>query len=261
MKKSAPAPSLDEELLKLLVYSNAGHGKTTVLGSAVGDPRLSPVLILDLEGGVSSIRSKVRKITLDELGKVEPEIDHADVIKIKTWNDFQQVYDILDSGQHGYRTVGLDSVTEINYLCLSTVLGESVKATPSRDPDMLQVDDYNKGLTKMRRLLRFVRDLPIHVICVCGAMDVTDPKSRKPQVRPSLVGKLGNELPGLLDTIAYLAIVEEGDQTLRCLYFRPTERFFAKDRSEGGRLGESLDIPDHTYPTLPTILDRLTKEE
>ena len=248
----------EDDLMKIIFYSPAGHGKTTLLGTGVGDERISPMLILDFEGGLKSIRSKILRVPIDQLGVIPPEIDRAHVVKISEWEDFQRVYDILESGQHEYRAVAVDSLSEVNYLNLSTIVGKQV-ADPrvDHDPDIPYQEDYLRSISQMRRLIRFFRDLPMHVFFTSGAVEAQDAKSRKFQYRPALTGKLVTELPGLVDTIAYLAVVEDGEENYRSLYFQPTERFMAKDRSEGGCLGAWLDLPNATHPALPTMLDRL----
>ena len=58
-----------EDAIKALWYAPPGHGKTTLLGTAVNDERVSPMLLLEFEGGTRSIQSKIRKIKLEELEK------------------------------------------------------------------------------------------------------------------------------------------------------------------------------------------------
>jgi hypothetical protein len=76
-------------------------------------------------------------------------------------------------------------------------------------------------------------------------------------VAPNLTGKLVNEVPGLVDIVAYLAVIEEADEdqnpiSFRSLLVQPTGRFMAKARDEDGRLGDAID-----HPTLPIVMDLL----
>ena len=246
------------DLLKLLFYSPAGHGKTVLIGTAIGDPEFSPVLLLDFEGGIRSIRSRTKVIALEDLGKEEPLIDKAHVIHLKEWDDFDAVHEFLSDTQrdhHIYRTVALDSLSEMNYLHLSNVLSDAVAQDATHDPDVPLRPEYLRHSGRMRKLIRFFRDLPVHTLFSSGAGEAEDPQTRLMKLRPNLTGKLAYELPGLLDTIGYLAIVEDGEDIYRSLYVQPTTKFMAKDRSEGGALGMCVD-----KPTIPLIWQLLHQE-
>jgi hypothetical protein len=253
-KKVEPVVLDVDDMLKMLFYSPAGHGKTTLLGTAIGDPRLCPMLFVDFEAGTKSIKSKIKRIELDQLGKVKPAIDKAHAVRIKEWEDFNVVYNFLANEDHGYQSVAIDSLTEVNYLNLTTIVGKEVELG-DHDPDIAYQEDYLRSIAQMRKLIRFFRDLPLHVFFTAGAMESIDARTKKMQYRPGLTGKLSMELPGLVDTIGYLSVVEDDDETFRCLFVQPTEKFMAKDRSEGGILGDEIE-----EPTLPEILDILLGE-
>lgn len=240
-----------EDPLKMIVYSPPGHGKTTLLGTAAGDPRLSPMLLIEFEGGTRSIRSKVKKISIDQLGKEKPKVDVIHTVEIRTWGDFDLVYDFLLTADHPYRSIGLDSLSEMNYLNMQTVLLDAGIQDKNRDPDVPEQRDYLKSASQMRRLVRYFRDLPMHVFMTSGAQQGQDPRTKTSMMMMSLTGKLVFEIPGLFDVVGYLAMVDQEDgATERWLFTQPTGRFDAKDRTEGGKLGEYI-----VNPTLPKILD------
>ena len=241
--------------LKLLIYSPPGHGKTSMLGTVIGDPRLSPMLLIDFEAGVQSIRSKCRQVKLDQLGKVKPDLNKVDVVKVTTWDDFDLVHNFLAKGEHGYKTVGLDSVSEMNYMNLQEAIEDGKLKDSRHDPDVAEQRDYLRSATQMRRLIRCFRDLDLHTIFTCGSQEAQDPNTKLMQIRPALTGKLALEVPGLVDVVGYLAVSESEDKdgnavVSRILLTQPTGKYMAKDRSEGGRLSPYLE-----NPTLPKILD------
>ena len=63
----------------LIVYSPSGHGKTYLAGSGVGDPRISPMLLLDFEAGVDSIESRVCPIA-------NPHISDVNIINMDSYS-------------------------------------------------------------------------------------------------------------------------------------------------------------------------------
>lgn len=247
-----------EDPLKIMVYSPPGHGKTTLLGTGAGDKRISPMLILEFEGGTRSIKSKIRKIKLEELGEKAPTVEKIDVIQIQKWEDFEVVYDFLESVDHGYKSLGLDSLTEMNYLNMSEALALALREDKKHDPDIPEQRDYLRSAGQMRRLVRFFRDLPMNVFFTAGASTQQDPRTREYKAWPALTGKLTFEIPGLVEVVGYLAVVdldesadaEDQESTARWLFVQPTGKFEAKDRTEGGMLGEYIE-----NPTLPQIFD------
>lgn len=245
-----------EDPIKALWYSPPGHGKTTLLGTAINDKRVSPMLLLEFEGGTRSIQSKIRKIKLEDLGEKKPTLDKIDVIQIREWQDFNIVYDFLLEGKHEYRSIGIDSLSEINYLNMSESLQLALKEDKRHDPDIPEQRDYLRSAGQMRRLVRFFRDLPIHVFLTATSTWSQDPQTRENKLWPALTGKLSFEVPGLVEIVGYLAVVEEDDRTERWLFVQPSGKFEAKDRTEGGRLGEYI-----IEPTIPKILDLIEGKE
>ena len=126
----------------------------------------------------------------------------------------------------------------------------ALKEDKRHDPDIPEQRDYLRSAGQMRRLVRFFRDLPIHVFFTASAAWLQDPQTRENKLWPSLTGKLAFEIPGLVEIVGYLAIVENEDKTERWLFTQPSGRFEAKDRTEGGKLGEYI-----IEPTIPKILD------
>ena len=209
------------------------------------------MLLIEFEGGTRSIRSKVKKISIDQLGKEKPKVDVIHTVEIRTWGDFDLVYDFLLTADHPYRSIGLDSLSEMNYLNMQTVLLDAGIQDKNRDLDVPEQRDYLRSASQMRRLVRYFRDLPMHVFMTSGAQQGQDPRTKTSMMMMSLTGKLVFEIPGLFDVVGYLAMVDQEDgATERWLFTQPTGRFDAKDRTEGGKLGEYI-----VNPTLPKILD------
>ncbi len=238
-----------------MMYSPPGHGKTTLLGTAVGDDRLMPMLLLDFEGGINSIQSKC--IVFDDIAELSdhtPSIDKIDVFKVGTWEDFEAIYGYLETNPGLYKAVDLDSLTEMNYLNITSVVTEAVERSPKpRDEDVPEMQDYLKSSFQMRHLVRQFRNLPVHTFWTAGVADVMNPLTKLSEVVPALTGKLTREIPGLFLIVGYLAIMEdENHKSHRSLVVQPTGRFTAKDRSEGGKLGDYV-----VDPTLPHIFDML----
>jgi hypothetical protein len=244
--------------LKLLVHAPAGHGKTRLIGTMLDDPRFLPALLCDFEGGSTTINSRLQRVTLNELEEMSANkkvpTDKIVCVRIRAWEDLNLIYAILEEGQ--FRSVALDSLSEIHYLSLNEVVAAAVRAKSTHDPDVAEQHDYLKALAQMRKMVRFFRDLEdMHVIFTATSMDTEDARTRRGQVRPNLIGKLSGEIPALLDYVGYLGITEEGGVSTRVLCTEPSERFVAKARNDEDATSH-LDgmLKD---PTLPKILDQL----
>jgi hypothetical protein len=88
--------------LKVLIYGDSGAGKTWLAGSAADVEAMRPVLFVDLESGVLSIRDR-----------------DVDLLPVRSHADLQELSDLIsnpspeDGEDEPYRTVVIDSLTEL----------------------------------------------------------------------------------------------------------------------------------------------------
>lgn len=239
--------------VKSLVFAPAGHGKTYLLGSAQNDERTAPMLFLDFEGGDETLSG------LD-----------IDVVAIRSWEDYNEVYEILTSGQHWklpgsslargekYRSLGIDSISETHVWALLSILEKN--APRRREPDLIEQGDYGIASTQMRRLLREFRDLPMHVFYTAHAREVDERGVGRVKV-PAMAGQMSEEVVGLMSVVGYLAIEprvvevdgEEVEEAGRLLILKNYPGFRTKVRTPWGTPGPD-EIED---PTITKILDAL----
>jgi hypothetical protein len=219
---------------KVLVFGPHGQGKTTFLGSAQEDERTSPMLLLDFEGGTPSLRGL-----------------EIDVVPCTSWKDFMDVHGELTLGRHPYKSLGIDSVSEIG---MSALL-ESMTIGSRKDPDVAEQRDYGRAQIQLRRLVRMFRDLPMHVFVTALPKEQDVPGVGR-VVKPALFGQLADEIPGIFDVVAYLAlsIDPETNAEVRSLLLKNMAKFRVKARTPWHR----TDIPDYVdNPTITNVLDTL----
>lgn len=223
--------------VNMMVYGESGVGKTQLMGSADALPEMRPMLVIDIEGGTLT------------LANTYPE---AEVVRVQNWDEMQSLYNELHRGQHPYRTIGIDSLTEIQKFSMYQIMKDVVKKDPDRDPDIPGLREWGKNLEQIRLFVRAFRDLPVNTIFTALSTTAKDPKTGTVTTRPGLPGKLGSEVAAFLDIVTYLYVknIREGDsiERKRFLLTGATENQVAKDRS--GSL--PLVIED---PTMRQIYD------
>lgn len=234
--------------LNILIYGDSGTGKTTLAGSADDVPEMRNVLLVDLEGGTESLRV---------------EYPNVDTVRVQSWKQMQSVYDDLHRGSHGYNTVVVDSLTECQKFNMYTIMTELVdrKTDDNKyvDPDIPSVREWGKNIEQMRKFVRAMRDLPIHTIFTCLEQERKDDKTGATKVKPSLSGKLADEVAAFLDVVMYYYVkevpVEGGEAELRrVLLTRRTAKHTAKDRT--GKLPTII-----VDPTMSSLYDLMYKPQ
>lgn len=235
-----PRNPADTGFCKFLVHGPGGSGKTHFLGSAQEDPRTFPMAFLNWDSGESTLAG------LD-----------IDVFDIRDAKDFDEVYKVLKAPNTPYKSAGVDSITETQINSLLQILGSD---TINRaDPDQLAQQDWGIVLIRMRRIVRqFMKMLPMHVFMTALTKDDVVPRIGSVRA-PAMQGQFANELPGIPDVVAYMALesVEpdvihpSGEQRVLLLHSNP--KFSVKARTPWGQ-----QIPAEIVdPTITKLLDIL----
>lgn len=206
--------------VNILLYGKPGVGKTRLAGTADDVPEMRKVLFIDVEGGTFTLR------------KSNP---NCDVIRIKTWPELQGLYNELHRGAHDYRTVVLDSLTELQKLDMYYILAELTKGERASgkdiDEDIASVREWGRSIEHIRKLVRGFRDLPMNVIFTAHQKEDKDKKG-KITIKPSLPGKLADEVAGFLDVVLYMYVKNIDGEEARMLLSTATDEHIAKDRSD-----------------------------
>jgi len=230
--KIQKAESLD--YLKALIFGPSGSGKTHFIGSAERDPRTAPLIVLDFEGGSR---------TLQGTG--------VDIIRITSWDDYNEAFDMLANQDHGYKTVAIDSISETNTFALFQILEEEKGSR--ENPDLIEIADYGIASVQLRRLIRSFRDLPMNVIISALPREDTEPRIGT-VLKPLLTGRLANEIPGIVDVVGYLAQEDTDEGIHRVLILQNYPHFRTKVRMPSG-----VEAPDEIEdPTITKLLDAVT---
>lgn len=225
-----------------LIYGAPGVGKTRVAASAP-----SPLIIDVDEKGTDSVRRDIDPYA----------------IRIETWAEINDIYWYLQSGEHDYKTVVIDSLSGLQQLATNFVLGDESSRDASRDPDMPDRRVWGKVGQLMKVQITNYRNLPLNVVFT--ALDRTretgeGEEEEQVVVGPSVSPAIQKHVTAAVGTIGYLVkrevvvkykkMVDDEEKSFkrreirRRLLVGDSERYISKDRN--GLFGEFIDAPDLT---------------
>lgn len=206
--------------INMLIYGESGVGKTRLAGSADAVPSMRKVLVVDVEGGSLTLANSYPNV---------------DVVRVKTWEEVQDVYDELYAGNHDYSTVVLDSLTEIQKFNMTEVMktrmAEAFSKDKDFDEDIPDMRAWGKNIEQIRKFVRAYRDLDMNTIFIALAKTEKNARSGVLTKEPYLSGKLSKEVAAFLDIVVYMYMKEFDGENKRLLLTAATDEYVAKDRT------------------------------
>lgn len=221
--------------LTILAYGESGAGKSSF---AVTSPY--PRLLLDVESGYRFLPINAKM--WDPMMEAPPVADgtwDTTVVIVHDYNTVLKVYEWLRSGQHQFRSLIIDSISELQDRLLVQLAGE----------DQVKMQQWGEVLRKMGGLLRNIRDLTTHPTNPLEAIVLTAmAKADKDGImRPYLQGQLAVQAPYLYDILGAIAVETfnhpdptQPKYTVRRMYVERTDKYEAKERVQG-RLGKIVE--------------------
>lgn len=201
--------------MTMIIYGDSSVGKTRLCGSVREVPEMMPAIVLDVEGGMLSLKHKY------------PDLR---VIRIDSFVKMQRAYDALFAGTP-FKTVIIDSVTETNKFGMYDIMERAVRKDSDRDPDLPGIGEWGKNSEQTRKLIRAFRDLPMNTIFTALRQDSKN-KFGHTTTQPDLPGKLAGQVPALVDEVLYMYVKQVEGSYRRLLLCQRTEEIVAKDRSD-----------------------------
>jgi len=201
------------QAVKLLVYGQAGAGKTSLI------PTLPKPVILSAEGGLLSIADT-----------------NLPFIEITSMDDLREAYKWLNSSAEAaeFESVALDSISEI----AEVVLNAEKKI--NKDPRAA----YGAMQEQMADIIRGFRDLPGKHVYMSAKLEKTQDEMGRVLYAPSMPGnKTGQSLPYFFDEVLALRVEKDAEgMTRRALMTDGDGLWLAKDRSGKLEVWEDADL-------------------
>ena len=191
-----------EESLSILVHGPAGSGKTTLGLTGPG-----PTLFLDVETASRFIPKK-DKVSWDPMKDSPPVYDGSwkyCVVKVKTWDIANKTLEYLRSNKHPFKTVVLDSVSEILIKAKEKINGQN----------QFQIQHWGRLGQNMGQFLRSLRDItadddsPIQIMYIISASKefiVGEGDDLSHEWRPLLEGATKDTIGFLYDMVAFITL-------------------------------------------------------
>lgn len=215
------------------------HGKSKSGKSTLGDTTPSPRLVLDAEMGSRFTPSK--KTVWDPTRSAPPEPDgswETAIVPVRDFNTVLKAYEWLNSGKHPFRSVVMDSVSEVQQRAVDSLVGVNP----------MQLQDWGTLLRQVSDLVRKFRDLTTNPVRPLDAvLFIAMTRQRQDSTwYPHVQGQLATVLPYYTDLLGYLGVIhDESGGTVRRLLLGPTPGYETGERV-GGRLGTFIDNPNIT---------------
>lgn len=210
------------QTLAAVIHGESGAGKSFFGGTVPG-----PRLVLDAEGGSRFIKTNKRKVYWNPLTEEPPKDDgtwDACFVNVLNWKTLYAAYQWLASGKHDFKSVVVDSLTEVQKRLVDDIAGV----------DQPTLQDWGTIGRNLEDMIRKFRDLtfhetrPINVVLLCLS------HLRDNETRPFLKGQIELTLPAFVDVVGYLYTEQsqtDGNKIDRKMLIEPVNNIIAKDRT------------------------------
>ncbi len=242
---------------RILLYGEPGSGKSFLVGTAQNVKALQDVLVIDLDGGSS---------TLSGTGTLVSEGRKIKDVEEVLWALAQKSPEVAS-----VKTLVLDGASELAKRELAEIAEEAAKNQPNkRNRDLNQMADYMLSKNRLLRIFRMARDIPDITVIITAWAKMTFPKigdvvnkDAKPTViSPDFTDAVADTLMGMVDDAWFLQHDSKADR--RLLFTANHDNVKAKTRNPefANQLTTLVDgkpFPVVINPTMQIITDAFTK--
>jgi hypothetical protein len=143
---------------------------------------------------------------------------------IRDFGNLSHCYQWLAAGKHPFRSVVVDSISEVQQRCVDAIAGT----------EQMKIQDWGELARKVSALVRSYRDLLVHPTNPLDAVVFTamTKQGQDGKFYPYVQGQLATSLPYYIDVIGFLkAQISEEGQFTNFLLTKPHLNYEAGDRT------------------------------
>lgn len=181
------------DFVNIMVYGDSGIGKTVFAGS---DDKV--LFIAPEDAGTLSAK---------RFGST------ADRWPVQSWNDlleaYEYCYEQIENGEFPYQWLAIDSLTEMQSMAMTHVLKMGVAEKPNKDPDVPEIQDWQRYYIIFEKMIRAFNDLGVNVLYTALARKVENAEGEDFYV-PDIQGKeylLSLKVASLMTSYGHMRIV------------------------------------------------------
>lgn len=224
--------------LTMLIYGGSKVGKSTLAATTP-----APRLILDIEGGHRFLPIVARY--WNPLLEAPPVADgtwDTCIVRVIDYDTVLKAYQWLRVGQHPFRSLIIDSISELQVKLLDKLVGT----------EQVKMQQWGDVLRQLGALLRDLRDLTMHPTNPLEAVVLTAMAKADQQGKfhPYLQGQLAIMAPYFYDILGAIVIETypnpdptQPPMAFRRMYVQSTDKYEAGERVQG-RLGTVVEQDD-----------------
>jgi hypothetical protein len=193
------------DTISILLHASSKIGKSTLTSTVP-----FPLCVLDAEGGWRFIKKRGFNGTPIRIKQWNPSLEEPptydgtwDVchVTISTWQDILNAYVRLTQQPHQFRSIVLDSISELQRKCKSNLVGT----------EQMKIQDWGTLLNQMDSVIRGFRDLNLLPGSVQCVVFIAETKFTNDKWRPYMQGQIGTTMPYWVDICGYLYAEAEVD--------------------------------------------------
>ena len=209
-----------------VLYGASGSGKTTFVASAAQSEWGRNVLIVDIDGGARSVHG----------------LDYVDVTRPTNLKELNATIDWFTKGQHEYRTIGIDTLTEVQDMVMANIMSGRDDVTPEQR-------DWFKCGDEIQRMMRKLRTLSQikgwNCFFTARERTLEEKISSRTRVAPAIIPSVIDRVIGVADMVGYFDIDRKTQK--HKVSFKENNQTYAKIREPKGwkrPAPRDMDDPD-----------------
>jgi hypothetical protein len=240
------------DYLKVLVYGRPDAGKTTFGASGANHEEFSPTVIMDIEGGLQSVRWAGKGLLRTPRIETTAQIEEVILAAASRAGAFAEA-----------KCLVVDSLTKMAKILLHDIVARKHAARARKGGvDQVEISDYGDLGKAMERYVDFLIDLDMHIVFIALEKDVkSDDDGPVTDITINLPGQLPKKIIAACDNvfalkkIAPVAATDEqpGQPASVAMLTQQSGIQFARTRNAefSDELGTFI-----MNPTLPGIWDK-----